>query len=490
MGKVIRQKGIRWCLVFLFAFLGCFLMARGIYGALLPKVQTETPSYKNLTHQVRSDGVFVAEEKQAVYGEEGLRIGKVFVKEGENIQAGSPLLQYDLNDLKKLVEEKEYELKKLNVQLETESYNRSLQSAEKEKSKARAEEDLGGARDSAGYSLARAEEQLRQAQNEKSGFPGKKEYVSEQREKDDGYRQRLAGIEEAAAAGEDISGLKKELKQYEKTLKEALAAQWEQKNAELAQTVRECEDNLENVKRENGQTVSQAERNLEDTKEPSAKESSYELNQMEAELLAEEIESYRKILEEDGIVQSDINASVLEILGNEGERVQDGALIWLADFTKGVYFETKISKDDKKYVNIEDEVTIKRSGGENLTGKIVSVSTEEKEGQYTVQASVGENCNIMESGTMNLVRKEQKSRLAVPLTALHKENGNYFVYTVSEQNTILGTEWVIGKVNVSVEDKNESYATVSEGALSEKDLLITYSTKGVKEGDVVRLQKQ
>lgn len=292
------------------------------------------------------------------------------------------------------------------------------------------------------------------------------------------------------AAGGDASGLKKDFKQYEKALKETLSAQWEQRNAELLQAVRECEEELDNVRKQNGQSVSQAERNLEDTKEAFVKESSRELNQMEAELLAGEIEGYQKILEKEGIVQAGTEAGVLEILAKEGERVQDGALLWLADFGQGVYFETTVSKDDKKYVSIEDEITIKKSGGETLTGKIVSVSTGEKEGQYTVQTSVEGDCTITENGTMELLKKTEKSMLTVPLSALHKENGNYFVYTVSEENTILGTEWIVRKVSISVEDKNESFAAVSDGALSEKDLLITYSTKGVKEGEAVRLQNQ
>lgn len=490
MDKVFGQKAVKWYTGVFFAFLACFLVSRGIYGALLARVQTETPSYKNLAHQVKGDGVFVAEEKQAVYGEEGLRIGRVFVKEGENVQTGTPLFQYDLDDLKKIMEEKEYELKKLQVQIDTDAYNRSLQSAKSEKEKKRAEEDLADAQNSFADALAKAESRLAQAQNEKSAFSDKKEYIAKQKEKDEGYLQRLAALEETMAAGGDVSGLKKDFRQYEKALKETLSAQWEQRNAELLQAVRECEEELDNVRKQNGQSVSQAERNLEDTKEDSVKESAHELNQMEAELLAGEIEDYQKIWEKEGVVQAETEAGVLEILTKEGERVQDGALLWLADFGQGVYFETTVSKDDKKYVGIGNEITIKKSGGETLTGKIVSVSTGEKEGQYTVQTSVEGDCAITENGTMELLKKSEKSMLAVPLSALHKENGNYFVYTASEENTILGTEWIVRKVSISIEDKNESFAAVSDGALSEKDLLITYSTKDVKEGDAVRLQNQ
>lgn len=492
MKNVLKQKGIKYCVVFTAVFFVCFLVARGIYGALLVTVQTETPSYKNLAHQVNADGVFVAAERKAVYGEPGLRIGKMLVKTGERVQAGAPLFQYDLEDLEKIVEEKEYELKRLEVELETMAYNNSIQESEKEKQRERAEEDLAGAQSDFSYSCSLAEEKLKQAQNEKAAFPGKSEYVRAQKELDEGYQTRLAKLEEARAAGEKVSDLKKELKQYEKELKEMLEAQWEQKNAELEQAVKEYESNLESVKRQNSQNVNQAKRALEDAKGETAKESSYTLNQMEAKRLSGELERYRSILEAEGLVTSEIEGSVLDIPAAESERVQDSALLWLADLEEGTYFEAVISRENKKYVNVGDEITIKRTAdGSSLTGKIVSVRKDDKEEQYTVQAVLAEGeAGITENGSMELVKKAEKSRLAVPLSALRKENGKYFVYTVSQQNTILGSEWVVRKTEVTVEDKNESYATVGEGSLSEQDLLVTYSEKNVKEGDVVRLQER
>lgn len=92
-----------------------------------------------------------------------------------------------------------------------------------------------------------------------------------------------------------------------------------------------------------------------------------------------------------------------------------------------------------------------------------------------------------ESGSLDITKKEEKRKISVPLQALHKENGSYYVFTVSEQKTILGTERVVTRKEVTVADKNDKFATLGEGDLTEQEEIVTYSDKIVKEGDVVRL---
>lgn len=60
------------------------------------------------------------------------------------------------------------------------------------------------------------------------------------------------------------------------------------------------------------------------------------------------------------------------------------------------------------------------------------------------------------------------------------------MYVVNEREGILGLEYYVEEINVSVTDKNDQWAAV-EGALTEDSRIIISSTKEVEKGGVVRL---
>ena len=62
------------------------------------------------------------------------------------------------------------------------------------------------------------------------------------------------------------------------------------------------------------------------------------------------------------------------------------------------------------------------------------------------------------------------------------------MYVVSEREGILGQEYYVEEINVSVIDKNDNWAAV-EGALTEDSRIIISSTGEVTKGDVVRLSE-
>ncbi len=57
---------------------------------------------------------------------------------------------------------------------------------------------------------------------------------------------------------------------------------------------------------------------------------------------------------------------------------------------------------------------------------------------------------------------------------------------VNEREGILGTEYYVEEIIVSVADKNDKLAAI-EGAVTAESLIIENSTEEIKKGDVVRL---
>lgn len=424
-----------------------------------------------------------------VYGTEGLRVSRILAKPGEEVAEGDVLFSYDEKDLEKIVGERELAYQKSVVQYETMTYNDNLAKDNKATQQKRASLDLDSAKKTAAQDEAEAQNKLNEAISNRDNFPSKIDYVKQKKERDAGYLERIKAIEEREALGEDVAALKEELSQYTEALKETLKQQWEAEKKQLDAVAADMTKSLQDVEKQNEQRILQAERNLEDSRKEETKDSSLKLTKMEREAAEKELALYKEIKENGGIVKAEYNATVLEYTLSESERVADAPVVWLLQEKGEVYFEAVISKEDKKYVAVGDEAKIKLSGsGAICKASVSSIKKGENEEEYVVQLALTEGeAAYGESGSLDITKKEEKRKISVPLQALHKENGSYYVFTVSEQKTILGTERVVTRKEVTVADKNDKFATLGEGDLTEQEKIVTYSDKIVKEGDVVRL---
>lgn len=62
--------------------------------------------------------------------------------------------------------------------------------------------------------------------------------------------------------------------------------------------------------------------------------------------------------------------------------------------------------------------------------------------------------------------------------------------SIEQYESVLGTETRARRVGVTVLEKNESYAALSEGGISSQQEVIISSAKAVDDGSRVRVQKQ
>lgn len=96
---------------------------------------------------------------------------------------------------------------------------------------------------------------------------------------------------------------------------------------------------------------------------------------------------------------------------------------------------------------------------------------------------------ISETGEAVIQKESQAYQTCIPLSALNEEQGRYFVYVAEEEESVMGKEMVVRKVNVTVIEKNESYAALTEGALTSDQKIIVNSNKEIQEGSRVRIQE-
>ena len=67
-----------------------------------------------------------------------------------------------------------------------------------------------------------------------------------------------------------------------------------------------------------------------------------------------------------------------------------------------------------------------------------------------------------------------------------EEQGGYYVYVAEEREGILGTEWKVRKVFVTILDRTDSVAAVESAEIGGDTRIVTTSSKELADGDTVR----
>lgn len=74
----------------------------------------------------------------------------------------------------------------------------------------------------------------------------------------------------------------------------------------------------------------------------------------------------------------------------------------------------------------------------------------------------------------------------ISVNAIHCDNDKYYIYVVKEQEGILGKEYYIERLLVKIIDKNDNFAAIEKGLLSEDMQIVIDSDKEIERGDIVR----
>lgn len=89
-----------------------------------------------------------------------------------------------------------------------------------------------------------------------------------------------------------------------------------------------------------------------------------------------------------------------------------------------------------------------------------------------------------ETLAMRVVQKKERYENCIPLAALRADSEGYFVFTLEEEKTILGTETVLVRSAVTVSAQNTEQAAVEGGA---QETIVLTANKPVTAGDRVRV---
>ncbi len=430
-----KKKIVASFFIFLVFMWLCTVISKSIYASKLPIVSTESIEQKYVEHIVKVDGIVIAGEKSPVTAISGLRVEHLSVQVGDSVEEGDVLFTIDMEDLTDLIEEKEAAISKLQTQIDTVLQNEELARQKKELEEQRAREDYDALARREDTLVGRGAEEVNQAEKDLENA-GDDEALQD-------------ALQQAAYAEAD--------------------AKWQRETA-----------------------MRDAERRVEDIIAPESEDSTLEVNRLELAGLQEDLAPYLDIREEEGRVLSPMSGIITDIYVSTGGRTSDSAVLLLADDSVPCQFKTTLTQEQKKYVGLNDEVSLKLDGSSKEKEATVDYLSESSTmpGNYEVYINLPEGMGVPGlSGTMSRAESGEKHYCCVTPAAVHEEGSRHYVYVVKERDGILGKEYYAEQVNVMVLDENENWAAL-EGALNDDSVIISSSTKEVKNGDVVRLSEE
>ncbi len=435
-----RKKIVAGLAVFMALMWVCTLVSKSIYAQQLPMVTTTRTEAKYIEHIVEAEGIVEAGAKLPVTVLSGLRVEELVVHTGDQVKEGDLLFTVDLEDLKQIMDEQELSVAKTQLQIDTIVHNKELSQNQKALEEARAREDYDALARYQDTLVGRAAEDVVQAEKALEELPDESKGNGSEEE------ERLKRELQAAAYAE-------------------ADARWTRDN-----------------------TMKDAGRKVEDVLQEDNADATLAVYRTELAAMQDKLAAYREVLDREGKMTAPMAGTVTDVYVQAGGRVPDTASFLLADEEVACRFRTSLTKEQKSYVNLGDDVKLELGGSRKIDVKVDYLQENESmPGTYTAIVKLPEETGVPGlSGKLTCSKTGEKYPACIPLSALHSENGRYFVYVVNEREGILGTEYYVEEITISVVDKNDRLAAI-EGAVSDESLILESSTKEVQKGTVVRL---
>ncbi len=428
-----RKIIIGFCFFLLFMWL-CTVISKSIYATKLPIVTVSSPEQKYIEHIVKAEGIVEAGNKNPVTVLGGLRVENLMVHEGDKVAEGDLLFTIDMEDLEEIISKKQTEIAKLQLQIDTILQNQEIADQKKALEEQRAREDYDALARYQDTLVGRAAEEFAKAQEDIDEVDGAA---------DEAMQDSL----QSAAYGE-------------------ADAKWNRDN-----------------------TIKEAGRKVEDILLPESEDATLQTYRLELDSRNRELALYQKVADQGGQVSAGQSGMVTDLYIDAGGRIPDTAVMLLSDDTVPCQLKVNLTKEQKKYLDLNDPVTLKFEGNsKGIDGTVDYLAeSENAPGNYEVIINLPEGAGTPGlSGTLTHSEQGEKYACCIEPAALYKTDTRNYVYVLKEREGILGMEYYAEEINVKILDENENYVAV-EGAIDGESQIILSATKELKNGDTVRI---
>lgn len=454
---------------------GCTVLSRAAASVLVAQVTVEKPARGKLSYSYDGSGTVVPVKEDQIFLWQGQQVEWI-AGAGSSVKAGECLVQFRMEYLQQTIEQKEAELKQLELQ------------AGQQEISARGTAWVPAA-ESAARTLAEAQEQLQAAQQKEADVQAAYDRFAGE----DGQNawSGTDGQENGSAESEDDSsaGLQKLESALQEARAEAEAAQQAVRQAQDAYDLAAQQDTAQDINAANAAESAQL---------------GVQALNVQADMVRKELEKLKGYRDAGGTIRAEQDCTVI-LAGAQPGTVTTGSEI-LVTGCGGWRLKGLVDGTDKEKLKPGDEADIRLNSGGKKAVRIEAVGAEQNaEGGSTGEqenasgqsarnywyASVPENVSVKggESFTWTVeTTSEKEYEQTIPLGALREGTDGAYCLVLAEENSMLGTVLKAKRVPVTVLEKDAKKAAVTS-SLKDTDRVLVSSEKYVEEGDRVRLKE-
>lgn len=264
--------------------------------------------------------------------------------------------------------------------------------------------------------------------------------------------------------------------------------EWQNTRLALEANVQKAKENYNDVSYNREVTLRQKQRDIASAQVTTRADSTAALYELDMKQIQAQLAGLYSIKKQKGEIKAENDGIISKIQVEVGSRTPDMAAVLMTDTQRPCQFKFSITKEQGKYVHLNDTISLKLNGQFDME-VTVDYFMENLQGGYDLICMLPEG--VGKPGLSGSIKKSVQGEyhnLTLPVDAVFEESGGYFIYTLNEKEGILGSEYYAEKIKVQVKDKNDRFAALESGTISEDTKVITYSTKELKQGESVRPQ--
>ncbi len=472
--------------MFVFTFL-----SRSANSMTVAQVKMETPQERVIEHKVSADGKIIQNQEIAVTTEEGIQVATVNVSEGETVKAGDVLMVLSMSSLREAIREQRLQIQTLQLTNAGIYSSNQVEQQTRSRAKQRAVDDYNTAKSDGQREVSRAKRAWEKAKEKLQNYRKKaKQKQGLNKTKSNNRKKKQTNpFVNSEMIMEKIESAENKGKQDEEKYAVENNDRGDDEQSLLTaveETKAAYEDALKNYR----DSLKTAKRAIEDAEVPQASDNSDKINDLQIAQYQRKLKKLEKLKSQKGKIYAPKAGVITSVGVLSGNMTTSDAAFRMADVSNGVKCTAQFSKEDAKYLTNTADVTLTTDSSdklvENLSIDTVSANAEDSNlFDVTVnlsknQFSIGENVQI----EVNARSKEYP--ITVPLNAISEESGKDYVYVARKKDTVLGQEYYAQKIEVTVSDKNSSYAAIEEGGIDAQQEVIISSNKTINNGERIR----
>lgn len=267
-------------------------------------------------------------------------------------------------------------------------------------------------------------------------------------------------------------------------------AEWEEQKAALEHAIAEAKANYEAAVSSRTDNIRAAARALEDASRQPATDSTAKQNEITKQQQELTLNKLLALQQAEGKIISPVRGMVTQILITTGDFTSEGTAIRLADISQGTRLVASVDKSNEKYISKGSPVNITISGSKDkITNYTVSNIKENEEDKTLLNVTIDLPEGVLDSGIsadIEILQKSKNYSTVLPVQAIHEEQNNYYVFILQEEKGVMGTELVVKRLNVEIQDKNNTDAALGDGILTGDQEVVSNSSRAISEGNRVR----